>query len=712
MEELQDAIEDAQYVNAIATQDDGPRPVVAWEKPTDEQLQQWIATKQPKLDSMDWVLSHAIGYFLFSQYVKKERDEYTRMVFCEEVQRLLKLPDKARVGKATFILAQFLQVTRSNSDEALPSSVKTEIIETDLTRPIPLKQVSEKEIQKLIDMSMDWPSCSESLIGLKGPLLKEFKQDFVDAETQNEIWVKRESVRGCGEARTSLSYHALSVPIPPDGSPAVSDQTLPTSVDGDGSSSSISYNGNAPAFVNDKTEAAVTAQTVASHQSRTYAASMHEVAGRKGGQHVKNNINMQQSIGELLFMDAERVVMESLKRDYWDDFKASEHFIKFRNFLWYQDRRVKPDDFYTMRVLGRGGFGLVYASKKGTSGKLYAMKVMNKRRIKMKKSEQLATNERQALGDVDSLFVVNLIYSFHSKDDVYLILDLMTGGDLAYHLQIKGRFSKKECLYYAARIMFGLQDLHNAGYVYRDMKPENCLLSEDGRVKITDLGLAVKLVPDLHGAAGTRGYWAPEMLRRDNTGKRKTYGQCVDWFSFGCCVAEFISGTNPFRTEEALQFGMDKGKPTKEKAIDCATLEMDPVFKSEKYEPDAADFCRRLLDKNENTRLGANGCEEIKAHPWFKHTNWESILADSQLPPFLPPKDVNAASQSEIGQFALDKQYQETTLDDKDELVYKDWDWTNPQAFGAEVIEFLMYERQTGRPLLPMSQAGGCCVIL
>ena len=74
------------------------------------------------------------------------------------------------------------------------------------------------------------------------------------------------------------------------------------------------------------------------------------------------------------------------------------------------------------------------ACKKGTSGKLYAMKVMNKRRIKMKKSEQLALNERQSLAAVESPFVVNLKYTFQSKEDVFLILDLMTGGDLGYHL--------------------------------------------------------------------------------------------------------------------------------------------------------------------------------------------------------------------------------------------------------------------------------------
>jgi beta-adrenergic-receptor kinase len=337
------------------------------------------------------------------------------------------------------------------------------------------------------------------------------------------------------------------------------------------------------------------------------------------------------------------------------------------------------------------------------------MKVMNKRRIKMKRSEVLALNERKALAAVESKFVINLKYCFHSKTDVFLILDLMTGGDLGYHLHQRGRFSKKECLYYAARIMLGLQALHDEKYVYRDLKPENCLLAEDGRVKITDLGLATKITSNLHGAAGTRGYWAPEMLRRDSKGKRMTYGHTVDWFSYGCCVAEFISGTNPFRSDAALAFGLERGKQTKEKMIDCATLEMTPEFPPDKFESDAADLCRRLLDKNEKTRLGHNGCEEIMAHPWFKSVNWESIVSDRKRPPFTPAKDVNAASQSEIGTFAEDKTYHETTFTAADDEVYKNWDWTNPRAFAAEVIEFWIYERITGEPLVPITQSASCC---
>jgi serine/threonine protein kinase len=283
--------------------------------------------------------------------------------------------------------------------------------------------------------------------------------------------------------------------------------------------------------------------------------------------------------------------------------------------------------------------------------------------------------------------------------------------------------------------MLGLQALHDKGYVYRDLKPENCLLAEDGRVKLTDLGLAVKVTPKLHGAAGTRGYWAPEMLKRDTTGKRLTYDHMVDWFSFGCMLAEFISGTNPFRSEKALNFGLAKAKEQlqtqtsngssngkddkekkkdekkrgKEKAIDCATLEMHPEFDSELFSEEAADICRLLLDKDPTTRLGSNGCKEIMSHPYFGNVNWEEIISDRAKPPFLPPRDVNAASQSEIGTFGQTKELQNCVLDDKDEANYRKWDFTSTKAYATEVIEFLIYERETGKPLLPMDVNGTCC---
>jgi serine/threonine protein kinase len=143
---------------------------------------------------------------------------------------------------------------------------------------------------------------------------------------------------------------------------------------------------------------------------------------------------------------------------------------------------------------------------------------------------------------------------------------------------------------------------------------------------------------------------------------------------------------------------------------------MDPELNPEIFAPDAADICRRLLDKNPTTRLGAKGgSEEIMAHPWFKSVDWEMIQTDRKKPPFIPPKDVNAASQHDIGNFAdTGSTSKGTTFDEADERVYVDWDWVNPNAYATEVIEFLVHERKIGRPLLPESLGSDlcCCNVL
>ncbi|GAX22629.1 beta-adrenergic-receptor kinase [Fistulifera solaris] len=659
MEELQDAIEDAQYVNEIAQQDDGPRPVLPWKKPTEEELEIWKQSKKKESKdafSMEWTMQEEIGLFLFSSYLKETHDDYARINFCEEVYRFRKYGVQGRSGlkRAKSIIKQFLVALEKDpvtGEVVLPR--RSLVFEHDLKRPNSIG-IPKDQMQKLYTENMDFPACSECAVGLKGAVRREIV----------------EKVQNIGNLyRSSKNKSSLQ-----------------------------------------ESAAAISPIHVSSRLLNSNITSTRNIAIDDGADITETSTG--NGLHRDLFDNGESLVMESLKRDYWRSFLESAKYKRLLDFLWFRDRRVEPDDFFEMRRLGRGGFGLVTACKKGTSGKLYAMKVMNKRRIKMKKSEQLAINERHALASVESKFVVNLKYSFHSKDDIFLILDLMTGGDLGFHLHQKGRFPKREVLYYSARIMLALQALHDKQYVYRDLKPENCLLAEDGRVKITDLGLATKITPKLHGAAGTRGYWAPEMLRRDSRGKRMTYTHTVDWFSFGCCLAEFISGSNPFRSEVALNYGLEKGQQTKEKAIDFAIMEMEPEFPPEKFEPDAADLCQQLLRKDEKKRLGYNGCSEIMSHPYFKNINWEAIISDKEIPPFIPAKDVNAATQSEIGNFVEDKKYQETILTEEDEEHYKDWDWTNPRAFAAEVIEFLIYERTTGEPLLPPKHEACCCAIM
>ena len=163
-----------------------------------------------------------------------------------------------------------------------------------------------------------------------------------------------------------------------------------------------------------------------------------------------------------------------------------------------------PHRLITYNNLGRGGFGLVNACKRCSTGRLYAMKTLSKRRIKMKKAEALCMNERNILAIVQSPYVVCLKYAFTTVSEVFLVLDLMTGGDLGYHLSRKGRFLEKEACYYAARTLLGIAALHEKNIAYRDLKPENILMDEAGYTKISDLGLACKVGKSgLTGTCGT-----------------------------------------------------------------------------------------------------------------------------------------------------------------------------------------------------------------
>jgi beta-adrenergic-receptor kinase len=585
MEELQDAIEDAQYVNAMT--DEGPKPSKEWPYPDKQTLTDWKASKSGTFFELETLCEQSMPLYMLSRYVKEETTHSAEMLFVEDCCRYRRLyGNVARGSQCNAMIEAFGGSTEVQNIDMLESNLERKIHGS----------YTDADLEK---MTADTIGKGTGPLALGGPLWDE---------------------------------------------------------------------------------------AVAGHGSKNY--------------------------DDHLWDKLDAVVFKQLSAKVTAGFTASLMYEKMCQFLYLQEATVEEDDFALFRVLGRGGFGMVNGCKKCTSGKLYAMKVMNKKRVKLKRSEQLTLNERVALAAVDSPFVVSLKYAFVSDVDVFLILDLMTGGDLSFHLAQKQKFSKEEAQYYAARIMLGCQALHDEGYVYRDLKPENILMGEDGKVRITDLGLACKITKTLHGAAGTRGYWAPEMLRRDKKGKKMPYGHCVDWWSFGCMLAEFISGVCPFRSEAALKYGQDNGKTEKEKAIDLATLEMEPEWDPESFDADAADICSKLLIKDEKKRLGWNGAKELMDHPWFKEIDWEMIISDRQVPPYLPPKDVNAASQSDIGQFSEDKAFKNCKLEEKDQQVYKEWNWTNPRSFQTEVIEFLMYEKALGRPLTPpRASSGGCCQI-
>lgn len=393
-----------------------------------------------------------------------------------------------------------------------------------------------------------------------------------------------------------------------------------------------------------------------------------------------------------LFDKLDSIIFSYLKETHWETFKNSEDYVKYFNFLTLSERPVTENDFALYRVLGRGGFGVVNGCKKCQTGQLYAMKVLDRRRIKFKKAETLCMTERNILISIDSPFVVCMKYAFATPSELFLILDLMVGGDLGYHLYRKGMFNRLETKYYICRTLLGIKALHDLNIVFRDLKPDNILMDGHGRTKLSDLGLAVRVPRNgLTGACGTRGYWAPEMLRRDHSGYRIRYNLSVDWFSFGCLLYEFIVGVCPFRTEVARTWG-GYGKKDKEKAIDLAIQEMDPCFENETFDPITQDLISKLLIKDGRARLGANGAGEVMAHAYFDDINWEEYIHDLVPPPCLPRKDLNMASQSEIGYFGDDANAKKLELNEGDFELFAKWDYIRPAAFLEEVVNFMQYE--------------------
>jgi beta-adrenergic-receptor kinase len=433
-------------------------------------------------------------------------------------------------------------------------------------------------------------------------------------------------------------------------------------------------------------------------------------------------------------------IFQLVKEQYYASFILSPEFQKFyeiKMIIQKDYSSLTETEFDCMRVLGKGGFGRVFACRSAYTGKLFAMKVMNKKRIKMNKTNKMCLAERDILFLLPPTpFIISLKYSFTNQDNLYLVLDLMIGGDLSYHLNERN-FTLEETKYYTVRIIMALITLHDLNYVYRDLKPENILLDADGQSKLSDLGLVDKIAPECKGLAmvcGTRGYWAPEILLADPKRSETYYSFDVDWFSLGCCIYEFLTGFSPFRNEKAINWkklggggsnqacrtssssdyskdGVGSVTSAKEKerhkdnakqffsakesqdySLDCALLEMEPDL-SEIENLAARDLIAKLLIKNPKKRFGHNkNYQEIMSHEFFSDISWNSV--HTMKPPFQPLLKSNAALSSEVGDFVDDKELKKVDWEKKDEDFLRAWNYISPDGLQEEFVEFLVNQEE------------------
>ncbi|KAF9011266.1 hypothetical protein BDQ17DRAFT_1537993 [Cyathus striatus] len=347
-------------------------------------------------------------------------------------------------------------------------------------------------------------------------------------------------------------------------------------------------------------------------------------------------------------------------------------------------RKVVINDFEMMRVLGKGCAGKVLLVRHKTTSDLFALKAITKRHVLAHQELQHTLTEQAVLkrmaAESRDPFVVKLWWSFHDKENLFLVMDFHPGGDLATQLARWGRLGRDRARFYAAEIVEGVEGLHAAGVIYRDLKPENILIGADGHIVLTDFGLSKEfprksivsssapmtprgtefyssvpgapqpatppwMKPDKNGDlalgwpgqpighsdqtttfCGTAEYLAPEVIQG------LPYSYEVDWWSFGTMLYEMLTGITPFwannHSDMYVRVLQDELQFPDDRAID----------------QDTKSLIRGLLQRNPALRI----CEpRIKRHPYFSMIDWSHVYYKRYIPPYIPPIDPSNASDTQ-----------------------------------------------------------------
>merc|ERR1719387_3326901 len=291
------------------------------------------------------------------------------------------------------------------------------------------------------------------------------------------------------------------------------------------------------------------------------------------------------------------------------------------------------EDFEIVRVVGVGGSGRVIQALHKPTRQMRAVKVMSKARLYQQEQRlQRVITEKRIFARLQHPFVVSLHWAFQTSTHLFLVLDFCPGGELFFHMLQRGRFEERDAMFYFCEILLGLEYLHSQKILYRDLKPENCLLDDDGHIRLTDFGLSKdNLTPNarLQSFVGTAGYLSPEMVARQG------HGYPLDYYCLGCLLYCLLTGSLPHYEGDykAMIQRRVKGEP-------CA---FPPWIHA-----DAVKLLSGLLIPDPNDRLGSTrGAIEVKEHAWVSEVDWVRVYRREPQPAFpaFPP----VKPQAEIG---------------------------------------------------------------
>uniref|UniRef100_A0A8D0PK00 Rho-associated protein kinase n=1 Tax=Sus scrofa TaxID=9823 RepID=A0A8D0PK00_PIG len=257
--------------------------------------------------------------------------------------------------------------------------------------------------------------------------------------------------------------------------------------------------------------------------------------------------------------------------------------------------QMKAEDYDVVKVIGRGAFGEVQLVRHKASQKVYAMKLLSKFEMIKRSDSAFFWEERDIMAFANSPWVVQLFCAFQDDKYLYMVMEYMPGGDLV-NLMSNYDVPEKWAKFYTAEVVLALDAIHSMGLIHRDVKPDNMLLDKHGHLKLADFGTCMKMdetgMVHCDTAVGTPDYISPEVLK--SQGGDGYYGRECDWWSVGVFLFEML-------------------------------------------------VVREV-------RLGRNGVEEIKQHPFFKNDQWNWDNIRETAAPVVPElsSDIDSSNFDDI----------------------------------------------------------------
>ena len=264
------------------------------------------------------------------------------------------------------------------------------------------------------------------------------------------------------------------------------------------------------------------------------------------------------------------------------------------------ERECSKDDFVSEgdKPVGKGGFGQVWKCRNKISQKIYAIKVMNKHSIIQDKMVDQINREIEIMYKVNHPHIVKLVNHYEDDDNIYLIINFASKGQLYTILKKANKFDEKTVAQYMREIISAIKYLHsfNPPIIHRDIKPENILVDENNRMKVCDFGWS-----NYEGSSkrttycGTPEYLAPEMIKKEG------HDASVDIWDIGVLMFELLSGYSPFSGANQQDL--------------FNNIKRHKINWPEDFPSYAQNLISKILKQNPKERISL---DNIIAHTWFE----------------------------------------------------------------------------------------------